>query len=221
MLYGRVLSGCVLAGLLWSAEGDWQKKKASDWTQDDAHELLTSSPWAKSADPEYKAQSNMGRPGIGIGAGGLGVGRRGGMGRGMPPNQPREEQPKSKPVIVRWESALPIQEAELKSRNTSAPEMEEGSYAIVISGLPSRMIQGDKLPKPHGELKREGQKPIKATDARVLPRDDGPLVIFFFPRTKEIVPGDKTIEFDGEVGPFHVKQAFSLEDMVYQGQLAL
>lgn len=217
-----------MACLLVAAQGDWQKKKPAEWTQEDAHELLTDSPWAKSTTPQFKPQSvsNMGRGGMGVGIGGMGggMGRRGG-GMGRMPREPREERPQQgegKAVVVRWESALPIQEAELKAKNASAPEMQEGQYAIVIDGLPARrLIQGDRMPKPHGELKREGQKTIKSVDARVLPRDEGPLVIFYFSRTKEIVPGDKQIEFDGEVGPFHVKQAFSLEDMVYQGQLAL
>jgi len=127
---------------------------------------------------------------------------------------------------VRWESALPVQEAELKSRDANAPSVDEGHYAIAVLGLPTRMVGSDpqdsaRRPKPQAELKRNGKKAIRPSDVRVLSRDDGPVVLFLFPRSKEITLADEQIEFGARIGPLELKQTFELTEMKYAGKLEL
>ncbi len=80
----------------------WKDKRIAEWTEDDAKEVMTESPWAKTVTPSMSGNGNvsngpqrsgggMGRGG-GIGVGGIGIGlpgmggmgRRGGMGGGSP-----------------------------------------------------------------------------------------------------------------------------------------
>ena len=129
-------------------------------------------------------------------------------------------------LTVRWESALPVQEAQLKIHNADAPSVSEDDYTIAVLGLPSRVVGSDPgvlegQLKHEGELKREGKKSIRSSDARVLPRDDGVIILFMFPRSNEIAPVDKTIEFKARVGAFDIDQSYELGDMIYTGRLAL
>jgi hypothetical protein len=121
---------------------------------------------------------------------------------------------------VRWESALPVQEAQLKVRDTGAPSVDEAHYAIVVLGVPGRMT-GDGRAKPHAELRRSGKKAVRSSEARVLQRDDGSIVVFLFPRSAEITSGDKQVDFDAHIGPLELKQTFELSEMTYAGKLAL
>jgi hypothetical protein len=77
--------------LLLFAEGEpsWKNRQIAEWTQDDAQQVLSDSPWAKTVTPSFDRSENDGqrgpgggrRTGIGIGVpgiGGIGGGRRGG-----------------------------------------------------------------------------------------------------------------------------------------------
>ena len=55
----------------------------------------------------------------------------------------------------------------------------------------------------------------------MLPRDEGLIVLFLFPKSKEIIRDDKRIEFEAQVGVFEVKQGFDLSEMTYAGKLKL
>lgn len=197
----------------------------------------------------------MGRGGGGIQLPGMGGGGRGGMGGGYPGGgggypgggggypgggggYPSRRQPGSDddrssaenrqlPTLrLRWESALPVREAELKTRDTNAPTIDENHYAIAVYGVPARMTQGDsgKLAdqlKKQASLKRDGQKDLKPSSVNVLEREDGPVIVYLFPRTKEITAKDGRVEFDAQVGRLKFTQSFFVEDMVFQGKLEL
>src|SRR5262249_15309947 len=62
----------------FAADETWKAKEIAAWTDDEAKEILTDSPWSKTTTPTIKpAQQQSGaRPG------GMGGGRRGGMGGG-------------------------------------------------------------------------------------------------------------------------------------------
>ena len=60
--------------------------------------------------------------------------------------QPQEETGASaaetpRPFNLRWESALPIREAELKARETNAPAVDEDHYAIAVYGIPEHLAK--------------------------------------------------------------------------------
>jgi hypothetical protein len=232
-----------MAAVLAAADTSWKDKPVSEWSQDDARQVLTDSPWAKSVQAKVKNSSGgshgsrgaMGRPGVGLGGVGIGIpgprmSGRGGMGRGIPQGSGggggQTSSITAPTVTVRWESALPVQEAELKSGNPNAPLMDEDHYAILVLGLPARWARGDadsdaSRLKPHAELKRPGGKAIRSSSSRVLTRDDGPVVVFLFPRSQEIPSSDQQIEFEGQIGPLEVNQQFQLNEMTFDGKLQL
>jgi hypothetical protein len=128
-------------------------------------------------------------------------------------------------LLLRWESALPIREAELKARETSAPAVEENYYGIAVYSLPSKLGkdpkgEGDRL-KGQAVLKREGQKDLKPSRVDIIPRDDGVIAVFLFPRTREITAKDGRVEFEATIGQYQIAQSFSVDQMMYQGKLEL
>jgi hypothetical protein len=231
--------------VLAAGEQPWKDKQISEWSEADARQVLTDSPWAKQVTPKFKQPSGSSRGGMnrgGIGAGGIGIGglgipgiggRRGGMGGrgGGPWGGPdagggRESTPTLPTLTVRWESAMPVQAAELKAREVNAPSIDEAHYALVVVGVPGRMAGSDSQgfgggPKPQAELKRSGKKAIRSSEAKVLPRDEGTIVVFFFPRSQEISGKDREVEFDAHIGPLELDQTFVLSDMTYDGKLEL
>jgi hypothetical protein len=216
---------CIPVVLFAAANQSWQSKQISEWNDDDAHQVLSDSPWAKTVTPKVNssANTNQGRGsrgmgqagGIGIGLAGMGgMGRRGGM-RTPPPSGTAEDSSttsNSPPTLtVRWESALPIQAAELKSHNVNAPSVDENHYVIAVYGIPDRMIGsdsatlGDQL-KGQAAIKRDGKKDLKPSSVEVLPREDGTVAVYFFPRSREITRHDKQIEFNAQIGRLQFSQ---------------
>ncbi len=145
----------------------------------------------------------------------------------MTPATGAGERPVEPPKLtLRWESALPIREAELRSRDVDAPTVDEKHYAIAVVGVPRNMIKADTRAmesdlKKQAFLKRDDKKDLKPSSVEILQRDDGPVIVFFFPRSTEITPSDRRVEFDAQIGRLKFAEPFYLEDMVYQGKLAL
>jgi hypothetical protein len=246
------------AALLAAGDQPWIDKQASEWTEGDAKQVLTDSPWVKTVKPEIarpadngqrRSGGGMGRGG-GIGIGGIGIGlpggigRRGGMGYpgggypggGYPGGDPRGRGPggntggdssASAPELkLRWESALPVREAELKARETNAPTIDESHYAIAVYGVPARMAEGgarslaDRL-KKEAFIKREGKKDLKPSSVEILQREDGPVFVYLFPRSKEISRNDKGLEFNAQIARLKFAQTFLVDEMIYHDKLEL
>jgi len=238
----------LCAAVLAAADPTWKDKKIAEWSEDDAKLLTSDSPWAKSVTPEIGRPNNpatsrgagrggggarrggggiriggVGIPGgTGRGGGGAGRGAGGGRGQGRP-----DAQAQTPPTLtLRWESALPIREAELKLRDTSAPTIDDAHYAIAVYGVPRRMVGDDSKStdselKKHASLKRDGKKDIQPSSVKVLDRDDGPVIVYFFPRSKEITKNDRRLEFEAEIGRLKFADTFFTEDMVFDGKLEL
>jgi hypothetical protein len=237
--------------LLATEDQPWKGKQIAEWNDDDAKQVLTDSPWTKAVKPtidrssqngQRRSGGGMGRGG-GIGLGGVGIGlpgmggmgRRGGMGGpgggGYPGGGQRDDSAgtdyNEPPALkVRWESAFPVREAELKARDTSAPTIDRDHYAIAVYGVPSRMASGDsqslaKQFKKKASIKRDGKKDLKPSSVQVLQREDGPVIVYLFPRSKEITRQDKRVEFDAQIGRLQFAQSFYVDDMNYQGKLEL
>ncbi len=215
---------CSAAGVLVAAgQQPWNGRKPAEWTEADARRILTDSPWAKPTPAEFSKSSGSYRRGASLGLGGISIsgagmgGRRSGR-AGAPPEGEFRQPPK---LTLRWESALPVQEAELKARHANAPSVDENSYTLAVVGIPEAMVSDNSHTKPQGELKREGKKTIKASDIQVLTLDEGNIVLFLFPRSKEVSKADGRIMFEGRFGPLEFKQTFELDQMVYNGKLEL
>jgi hypothetical protein len=243
-----ILAGGVWAGPPQRNDEPWKDKESAQWSEEDAKQVITDSPWAKTVLPEVARANNGSRPGGGggrgggIGIGGIGIGLPGigGMGRrgggypggqqgGQQSGRPGQDDP-APTLTVRWESAKPVQEAELKAHTTGSPEgildVDRDHYAIAVYGLPGRIANGDSKTmaaelKKQASIKREGKKDLKPTSVEVLRGEDGPVILYQFSRSAEIVKGDRRIEFDAQIEKLKFEQAFYLEDMVYQGKLEL
>jgi hypothetical protein len=119
-----------------------------------------------------------------------------------------------------------MREAQLKSRNVNAPTIDEDHWAVAVYGLPEGLLGADPETfaarlRPEGSLKREGKKTIAASDIRLLPRDNGSIVVFYFPKKQEISVKDGKIDFSARVGPVEVEQFFPLDEMIFSGKLEL
>jgi hypothetical protein len=238
-LQRRLLLTALSLAVVAVADQPWKDKQVSQWSDDEVKEVLTDSPWSKPVAPQIIRSTNnqrggrggMGGPRIGIGGGGIGMGgggmgRRGGGGGGRrrddDGNNPESSSRTPQVVTVRWESALPIQEAELKVHNASAPTMDESKYAIAVAGLPSRTASlSESTLKSNVSLKRDEKKNIKCSSVKIINHDDDVMVVYYFPRSKEINKDVQSLNFDAKIGRFEVKQDFQLRDMNYRGKLEL
>jgi hypothetical protein len=211
---------------LQAGDDAWKTKRAADWTDSDTKQILTESPWGVMVTPtvnKKQEQSKQGNRGIAV-AGVPGMNRRRNQ-------QPREEAAAAqspempRPFNLRWESALPIREAELKARETNAPAVDEDHYAVAVYGIPAYLAKdpkslGDHL-KGQCTIKVEGQKDLKPSSVDVIPREDGVVIVFLFPKVKEIAGKDSRAEFNAQIGPFQFTQPFHLDQMIYQGKTEL
>ncbi len=131
-----------------------------------------------------------------------------------------------KQVILRWESAEPVQQAILKSKDSNAPSMHEKEYAIVISGLPNRVSRSanaldEKKLKADASLKKDSNKKIKPIAVKVMRLEDGTKIVYYFSRKDEITLKDRMIEFDAKIGRYEIARPFVLTEMVFDGHLSL
>lgn len=236
-MHKRFVCSCVcLTALAWTsilAAQTWKDKPIAQWSPAEAKQVLADSAWVKSTTPTLDksaaAPRTMAGPG-GVDIGGVGLGFPG-MGRhgvnGRTARTPGNGNPTAIPKLtLRWASALPVSAAQVIAGETNAPAISEDSYAVCVYGLPTGSITGDpdrnaaEL-KRYAVLKRDGKKDIKPSAVEVQIREDGPLVIYSFPRSSEISKNDPQVEFDAQIGRLKIAQAFVPADMVYQGKLQL
>jgi hypothetical protein len=232
----------ALVVLLAAGDHPWADKAIPDWNDDDTRLILNDSPWAKAVQPIVDSSTGngqrqsrgMGRGG-GINLGGIGIGlpgmgRRGGggyPGAGNPGGQAGGNggstaagQPPS--LRLRWESALPIR----KAHEANSPTVDEGHYAVAVYGVPDHLVSaaGQGLAsqlRKEAAIKRNNKPDLKPSSVDILQREDGPLIVYFFPRSNEITRQDSRIEFDAKIGSLKFTQAFIVDDMVYQGKLEM
>ena len=239
----RLTAVCFPLVLLLAGEPAWKTKPANEWTEEDARQVLTVSPWARvvqagvarrQSEDELREGGQMGQP-HGIGYDGVDPK---GSGPKMPtgpkdiflpsPNGGRSTRStvQSMTVRLRWESALPVRLAELKAHEMDPPSLDGEGYRIAVYGLPGGYFKGDpkKLGNPlknEAVLRREGKKDVKPTLVEVFQRSDGWAVVYLFPFSAEISPKDKQVELEAHIGRIVVLQPFNLAEMTFQGKLEL
>jgi hypothetical protein len=224
--------------LLVAADPPWVAKRIPEWSDKDAYLILSDSPWAKKAAAslarlmtaaerreggDMAAQSG-GHGGIGLENAGTLVGRGSG-GAIVRPGQGAEEQHIK--LAIRWESALPVQAAELRTHDTSAPELDGEDYAIAVYAVSLKLasveLKGleDDL-KKLAVLKVEGRREFRPTRVVAVELGGGMAnVIYFFPRSAHITAEDTRLEFDGQVGRILFAQYFYPAEMKFLGKLEL
>jgi len=220
-----VLIGLALPAWAYSAKDFWNQKDPKDWTEEERLELLTNSPWARKASVHYNdALGSLG--GVPVRTGRMSRRAPVGGGTGAPGTI---NEPGNYEAIVRWDSALPIREA---NRNASKDD-PAANYIISLSGdLPM-------LGRPPAEASdEENQRRLEMFKqyTKLEKRGDPIFLIrigyeggtaknsetsFYFERNDLIRPNDRQVTFVTKLGPLDVKCKFILKEMLYRGKLEL
>ena len=218
----REVSLLLLPLAALTADDSWKTKRAAEWTEEQTKQVLNDSPWAVTVITIMKKEDKPHPKGGGIGIPGI-------THRRQQQTDPTDDTTTTQgantgpAVHLRWESALPIREAELKARETNAPVVDEEHYGIAVYGIPSHFTKNLKgAPeqlKGQASLKRDGQKELKPSHVDVLERDDGIVIVYLFPRKLE--SADQQVTFEAMIGPYQLTQAFHIDQMTYQGKLEL
>jgi hypothetical protein len=265
------LAGSLCAVALLASDF-WKTKDYTQWSSDEVAKVLTDSPWAKEITVTSGQQGQQrrsggrrggmgggypgggggypggggGYPGGGGGYPGGGGGYPGGGGGGQYPNGGggmREQ------VVVRWDSALPIQHALLRqgyhpssddapkeaSKDKPAVDINQKYYVVTVLGLrmPSRRSdsdssdndrQSDEDLRSHfldaATLIPKSKIAISAEDVQFEGRNGSTAMRFLFPRTFPI-SDEKEIVFQFQAQGLKFDHKFKLTDMQYQGKLAI
>ena len=221
----------MLSSVLLLAGGPaWQSKPFAQWNDQDAKQVLRSSPWVKHAsvsllfqpsEDQLRAGGNMG--------GGKSVGLESLEVSSLVGGSHHSNTPVKKPgyLVVRWESASPVRQAETKLQDANAPGWDGEYYAVAVYGVP---VDAGRLDEPGragvmkklGVLKRDGMKDVKAVKVEITPAANGlATVLYLFPRTIGITAEEKRLEFDAQMGRLYVAQYFYPHEMLLQGKLEL
>jgi hypothetical protein len=230
----------VAAAHLIAVDPVWKSKPADQWTEEDAKQVLANSPWARQVsavitrrltEDQLREAGQMGQPRT---VGNVGVDPKG-SGPKVTPNvfsgpggDDRGSRSLAQPITLklRWESALPIRLAELKSHEVEPPTLQDDGYSIAVYGIPGGDFKGDptKLGEPLkslATLKREGKKDVRPITVEVFLRENGVVVVYVFPLSAEIARKDGRIRFEAQIGRIVVAQDFELSEMEFVGKLEL
>jgi len=228
------------AACLTAADPAWVSKPASQWTEEDAGQVLAHSPWAKPvtavitrwlSEDQLREAGQMGQP-HGIGYDGVDPKGSGAKvspniftGRGGDDRSPRSL-PQSITLQLRWESALPVQLAELKLRETGPPTLPGDGYRVAVYGIPGGGFKGtpEQLGQPLkglAALKRDGKKDVRPVGVEVFQLENDACVVYRFPLSAEISKQDRRIRFEAQIGRIVLAQDFDLSEMGFLGKLEL
>jgi hypothetical protein len=135
-------------------------------------------------------------------------------------------------LTVIWASAEPVRLAVLRQRsgdNTPTGQQVERAtratpdYVIAVAGLPAPDRDTDpEALKSDAFLCLKGKSPVPA--ARSAYRKIGSADVYFFHFPKAMLPiavGDGQVEFRLTIGRMQLRRKFDLNEMVFQGALAL
>jgi hypothetical protein len=207
-----------------------------------------------------RSRGGMGGGGIGFPGGGIGFpgggigfpgggGQRGGGGGypggggGRPTDGGGERRTFN--GTVRWESALPVQEALRIGVDDEKPNPDFARYYVIhlLGDLPPargrrRSSNGDdgnsddddndrnerrlEMLKEDTRLERkDGRVKLERVEEGSRVGSRGPGIYFYFSRLDDISMDDKVVNFSAKVDRMEIKARFTLKDMRYQGKLAL
>jgi hypothetical protein len=230
----------ISGSLLMAGDPAWKDKPIPSWTDSDARQILTDSPWSRTvvagitrrqSEDERRAGGQMGEA-HGVGYDGVGTPRPKpqlpikGVADLVKPNPyvaPRAEYLR---LRLCWESALPVRAAELKAGIIPPPILVDDGYSIAVYGIPGEYFKGD--PKSLGNplknlaaLKRDGKKDVRPSSAEVFTTGDGVVVVYTFPLSAEISRKDGHVDLEAQIGRLVFTQTFNLDEMQFQGKAAL
>ncbi len=217
----------------------WKTKPPARWTEAEAKQVLSASPWVKvfsggvagrQTEDQLREGGQMGQP---EGPGYDHVDPKGSGYRPTPnifwgkggADRSVRSLPGTMPLGLRWESALPIRLAENKA-GQDVLALDGDGYQIAVFGVP--MVDQVKDPEKMGEplqgdavLKREGKRDVKPIKVAVFQREEGLVIIYQFPLSAELVKKDGRVQFVAHIGRITVNQFFDLSLMEFDGKLEL
>jgi hypothetical protein len=205
----------------------WKDKPIPQWDEQDAKQVLVDSPWAKNVKlDQVRNLSKFERrdggnwtAGIGPAVGLAGTGLFGPTLEEIALER-AHQRPELGTVLVRWESALPIRSAEVKTGVIGAPTWQGDYYAIAVYNVqpPFRFNLANEL-KGDAFLKRDKKKDVKPSRVVVLRHADGlATFVYLFSHSAEISKKDHSVRFVAQIGRLFVSQFFFPEEMQVQGQ---
>jgi hypothetical protein len=224
-------SGQVKPGELAAASNpSWRDAPVAQWSEQDAKQLLSNSPWSKKVhldkvrDLSLFERRDGGDWEAGISSG-FGLAETGLVGdwREVRALEYAHALANLGTVVVRWESAFPVRAAEAKVGEAGVPAGLGGYYAIAVHDLrrPFRWNLANEL-KGVAFLKRDMKKDLKPARVVVLPKEDGlATFVYLFPRTIEITKKDRSLRFEAQIGRLFVSVNFFPGDMQLQGERQL
>jgi hypothetical protein len=232
-LFLRVtLAGSLCAVALWASDF-WKTKDYTQWTSDETVKMLTESPWAKEITVTSGQQGQQRRNGGGRrggmgggfpgggggypgggggypgggGAGGGGAGGSGGGGGGNGGGGMREQ------VVLRWDSALPIQHALLRQGHHPASSEDDSKDASKPAGSKSVedinqkyyvvSVLGLSMPSRRSNSDSSDDDRQSADDLRSRFLDAGTLI----PRSKIAISAED-VQFEGRNGSTAIRFLF-------------
>jgi hypothetical protein len=212
-----------------AAGSPWKEKPISQWNKEDAAVVFSASPWVKYETPQRVPDST--NEAVRRDSGDWQAGRVQGLGLAalLYPGRAAEARkralvkPAPETVVVRWESALPIRDAEQKIGMTNVPLGDENHYAIVVYGIPildpPNRVQ--EL-KDIAFIQRDKKKNLKPSSVKIFRLGDGTAnVVYLFPRSIEITKKDGRVRFIAQIGRLFLAQDFYTEEMQIRGTLEL
>jgi hypothetical protein len=141
------------------------------------------------------------------------------------------------PVIVRWQSALPLRQAQMFAKygdNAAiSPEAqkfltdEPSIYVLAVSGLAGSIVSaggGDQAKQSITErttLTVRGKPALHPIAVDFLAVGSTVDVLLGFPRSTPITLEDQEVELASQIGRAAVRYKFKLKDMVLRGKLEL
>ncbi len=244
----------------FSSKEFWEAKSASEWSADEIDRMLTKSPWAKDASvmsnrPGF-GNGGSGRSrggGVGFPGGGGGIGFPGGgvgfpgggrQGGGYPGGGGNDGGGRERlTATVRWESALPIQEALRIGASDEKPNADFEKYYVLaligdLQANGGRRRSGGNSDDDDDRSTRSDRRMDEFKESARLERKDGPIrlekveegshvgsrgpgVYFYFARTGDISMDDKLVTFSTKLGRTDIKAKFTMKEMLYHGKLAV
>jgi hypothetical protein len=234
-----VLSETTTAAAQPTMATPWASKRIPEWTERDAYLILSDSPWAKKAAASLArlmtagqrreggdmAAQGGGHGGIGLQNAGTLVGRGSG-GAIVRPGQGAEGEHLK--LAIRWECAMPVRAAELRTHDDSAPEIDGEDYAIAVYDVSLKLASIEDMKTLEADLKRiavlriEGRSEVKPSRVIAVMKGGGVAnIIYLFPRSAHITAEDQRLTFEGQVGRILFAQYFYPADMKFLGKLEL
>lgn len=215
--------------LIAAGNPSWRDKPVDEWDEKDANQVLTDSPWVKTAhlqnlpDLPQSARRDGGDWDSGIGKG-VGIAGTGILGpaRAAQARARAHEKPDPGDVVVRWESALPVHAAEVRTGETGVPAWQNEYYAVAVYDVPIPSHWNSRELRGIAAIRRYQKKDFKPARVEILDRDDDRVsVVYYFPKTEEITKRDASVWFQAQIGRVFVAQVFSLREMEFEGNLEL